>query len=89
MTTDELTGKIKIKVTELLKFRKLHFSRSICSFLAWSSKLMVDYDSMGPGLQLVIDRFLNFLLIKRLSYHMTSYFAEFYRTFKGPYFRIA
>jgi len=50
---------------------------------------MVDYDSMGPGLQLVIDRFLNFLLIKRLSYHMTSYFAEFYRTFKGPYFRIA
>jgi len=57
--------KVKIKVTELLKFRKLHFSRSIsCAVLSCSSKLMVDYDSMGPSLQLVGYRFLNFLLSK-------------------------
>jgi len=43
----------KVKVTDLLKFRKLHFSTSISSsILAWSSKVMVDYDSMGPTLQL-------------------------------------
>jgi len=42
-----------VKVTGLLKFRKLHFSRSISSTIsACSSKLMVDHDSMGPGLQL-------------------------------------
>jgi len=39
----------KVKVTELVKLRKLHFSRSISFFvLAWSSKLMVVGDSMGP-----------------------------------------
>jgi len=39
---------VKVKVTELLEFQKLHFSMSISSaILAWSSKLMVDYDSMG------------------------------------------
>jgi len=31
---------------------------------AWSSKLMVDIDSMGPDLQLVGGRFSNFLLGK-------------------------
>jgi len=31
-----------------MKLRKLHFSRSISSIFAWSSKLMVDGDSMGP-----------------------------------------
>ena len=32
--------------------RKLHFSRSISSaILAWSSKLIVDRDSIGPSLQ--------------------------------------
>jgi len=37
------------KVTELLKFRILHFSRSISSaILACSSKLMADFDDMGP-----------------------------------------
>ena len=47
-------SKVKVKVTELLKLQKLHFSRSISSaVLAWSSKLMVGSDSMGPGLQLV------------------------------------
>ena len=58
-------SKVKVKVTELPKLRKLHFSRSISSaVLAWSSKLMVIGDSMGPGLQLVRARFLNFLLGK-------------------------
>jgi len=57
--------KVKIKVTQLLKFRKFHFSRSFSSAVfVWSSKLMVDYDSMGPSLQLVRARFLNFLLSK-------------------------
>jgi len=52
-------------VTALLQLRKLHFSTSISStVLAWSSKLMVDGDSMGPGLQLVRARFSNLLLGK-------------------------
>jgi len=47
-------SKVKVKVMELLKLRKLHFSRSISSvILACSSKLMVGGDSMAPGLQLV------------------------------------
>jgi len=37
----------KVKVTGLLNFQKLHFSTSLLStVLAWSSKLMVDYDGM-------------------------------------------
>jgi len=53
----------KFKVTDLLNFGKLHFSTCISSsILAWSSKLMVDYDSwpMGPSLQLFEASFLNF-----------------------------
>ena len=47
-------SKVKVKVTELLKLQKLHFSGSISStILAWSSKLMVGSDSMAPDLQLV------------------------------------
>jgi len=58
-------SKVKVKVTELPKLRKLHFSRSISSaVLAWSSKLMVVGDSMGPALQLAGARFSNFLLEK-------------------------
>ena len=58
--------KVKVKVTELLSFRKLHFSRSISSaILAWSSKLTVDYDSMVPSLQLFGATFLNFSPIWR------------------------
>jgi len=57
--------KVKVKVTELLKFQKLHFSRYISSAIfAWSSKLMAGSNSMGRGLQLVWARFLNFLLGK-------------------------
>jgi len=45
---------VKVKVTELLKLRKLHFSRSISSTtFVCSSKPMVVSDSMVPGLQLV------------------------------------
>ena len=58
-------SKVMVKVTELLKFRKLHHSRSISSAIfVWSSKLTVVGDSMGSGLQLVGARFLNFLLRK-------------------------
>ena len=60
-------SKVKMKVTELLKFRKLHFSRSISSaILAWSSKLMVNYDSVGRSLQLVGARSFKFLRSKLL-----------------------
>jgi len=60
-----ILSKVQVKVTELPKLGKLHFSRSIsAAVLAWSSKVMVDGDSMGPGLQLVRARFLNFLLGK-------------------------
>jgi len=58
-------SKVKVKVMELPKLRKVHFSRSISSAgFAWSSKLMVDGHSMVPGLQLVGVRFFNFLLGK-------------------------
>ena len=51
----------KVKVNDLLKFRKLHFSTSTSSaILAWRSQLMGDYDSIGPTLQLFGARFLNF-----------------------------
>ena len=58
-------SKVKVKVMELPKLRKVHFSRSISSAIsAWSSKLMVGGHSMGPGLQLVGALFLNFHLGK-------------------------
>jgi len=58
-------AKVKVKVTKLPKLRKVHFSSSISSAIsAWSSKLMVGGHSMGPGLQLVGARFLNFHLGK-------------------------
>jgi len=51
----------KVKVIDLLKFQKLHFSTSTLSaILAWRSQLMGDDDSMGPSLQLFRARFLNF-----------------------------
>jgi len=58
-------SKVKVKVMEFPKLRKVHFSRSISSAgFAWSSKLMVGGHSMGPGLQLVGARFFNFLIGK-------------------------
>ena len=57
--------KVKVKVTERPKLRKVHFSMSISSAIsAWSSKLMVGGHSMGPELELVGARFLNFHLGK-------------------------
>ena len=54
MRTSVTSTQSKVKVMELPKLRRLHFSRSISSaVLSWSSKLMVSGDSMGPGLQLV------------------------------------
>ena len=68
------------KVKELLKFHKLQFSKSISTILAWSSKLMIGHDRMGPGLQLVGKKALT----------LSSNFAEcrHYVNFKWPYFRI-
>jgi len=58
MCTSVTSTRSKVKVTELVKLRKLHFSRSVSSaILAWSSKLMVDHDSTGLSLQLVGARF--------------------------------
>jgi len=58
-------SKVKIKLTWLLKFRKLHFAMSISSaILAWSSKLTVDHDSKGHSLQSVGAPFPNFFLRK-------------------------
>ena len=56
-----ISSKVKVKVTDFVNFHKLHFSTSAsCAMLAWSSKLMVDYDSTGPSPQLFGYRFLNF-----------------------------
>jgi len=82
-------SKVKIKVTELLKFQKLHFSSSIsCAILTWSSYLMVNYDNWDLIYSLSEP---DFLISFSESYHVTSDFVEcwHYRTFKGPYFSIA
>jgi len=66
---------------------KIALFKSISSaILAWSSKLMVDYDSVVYSLSLP-----DFWIPFSVSYHVTSHFAEcwYYRTFKGPYFCIA
>jgi len=43
-------SEVKVKVTELPKLRKVHFSTSISSaILAWSSKLMVGGHRTGPA----------------------------------------
>jgi len=62
MHTSVTSTRSKVKVTELPKLRKVHFSRPISSAVfAWSSKVMVGSGSTGPGLQLVGAGFLNFL----------------------------
>jgi len=72
--------KVKVKVTELPKLRKVDFSMSISSAIsAWSSTLMVGRHSMGPGLQLVGAPFLNFHLGKlsrEFKLHPISIFDE-------------
>ena len=42
----------KVKVTGLLKFRKFVLALSPLQFWCGAQKLMLDYDSMGPSLQL-------------------------------------
>jgi len=67
-------SKVMVKVTGLLNVQKLHFSKSIFSAsLPHSSKLVVDYGGMGPSLQHVGARFLNFLLS---SYQVISNFCN-------------
>jgi len=51
---------VKVKVTELPKLRKVHFSRSISATFACTSKLIVDSDTMAHDVQLVGVRFSNF-----------------------------
>jgi len=66
-------SKVKAKLTDLLKFRKLDSSTSNSSaILAWRSQFIVDYDSMRPTLQLSGARFLNFFPV---GGHVTSKFA--------------
>jgi len=50
--------------------------------------VMVNYNSMGPSLQLVRARFFNFLLSK-LSSDFKLRGMSTLQDFKGPYFRIA
>jgi len=60
--------KVTIKVTGLLNFPKLHFSKSISfAILTWRSKLVASYDKMEPTLQLIGARFLNFIISKGLQ----------------------
>jgi len=73
----------KVKVTELLKFQKLHFSRSVSSaILAGSSKLMVDYDNMSEP---------DFPISFYESYHEFKLHIDcrYYTNSKWPYFHIA
>jgi len=81
MPTRVTSIRSKVKVTKPLKFRKLYFSSCIFSAIfAWGSKVMVGYDSMVPGLQLVEARFSYFLLRKlseEFKLHDISRFHEF------------
>jgi len=73
----------KVKVLELLKFWKLLFSRSISSIFAWSSKLMVGDDSMGPGLQLVYSPIFEFPSKKVTTRVQTSRHVDIWRNSNG------
>jgi len=65
------------KVTELVKLRKLHFSRSISSAIfVWSSNLMVGSDSVGPSLQLRMSNFLLGKLSREFKLRGMSIFHE-------------
>jgi len=58
--TDVTVTSSKVKVPDLLKFPKLHFSTSTSSAIFALRSLMGNYDSMGPSLQLFGSRFLKF-----------------------------
>ena len=70
-------SKVKVKVMELVKLRKLHFSRSISSAIfVWSSNLMVGSDSVGPSLQLRMSNFLLGKLSREFKLRGMSIFHE-------------
>jgi len=76
-----------VKVTELLKLRKWHFSRSLSSAIfAWSSKLMVVVWDLVYTMSECSFR-ISFWEI----YHVSSNFAEcqYFTKFKWPYFHTA
>ena len=79
-------SKVKVKVMELPRSRKLHFSRSISSaVLACSSKLMVGGDSTDMDYRLSEP---DFWTSFQESYHETSNFVQcqYFTKFKSPYF---
>jgi len=84
--------KVKVKIMEVPKLQKLHFSRSGSSaVLVWSSKLTVVDDSMGPGQAGLQPVKSDFRISFQESYHESSNFAEcrYFTKFKWPYFGIA
>ena len=70
-------SKVKVKVTDHWTFRQLpitaHFHVSSATF-AWSSKVTVDVDSMGPGLACRSPIFE--LPSMKAIYHYSSNFAQ-------------
>ena len=67
-------SKVKVKVTEFLKFWKLHSVTSTSSaILAWHSQLMGDYDSMGLVYSFSEP---DFWISPPLGSHVTSKFAK-------------
>jgi len=79
-------SKVKVKITELVKFQIIHYSRSISfPIFACSSKLMVSSDSIRPCLQVSEP---DFRTAFQESYHDSSNFAEsrYFTKFKLPYF---
>jgi len=81
-------SRVKVKVTDHLNFRQLPRSISPATF-AWSSKLMDDVDSMGPGLQPVVARFSNFLLGKVSLQFKLQGMSIFHDIQMATYFSIA
>ena len=81
--------KVKVEVTGLLQFQKLHFFRSMsCAILAWSSKLTANHDSTGRSLQLVGAKFSN-LLLRKLSREFKLRGMSILHEFQWSYFRTA
>jgi len=66
--------KVKVKLTDLLLFRKLDSSTSNSSaVLAWRSQFIVDYDSMRPTLYNFLEP--DFWISPSVGGHVTSKFA--------------
>jgi len=81
-------SKVRVKVTELPKLPKVHFSTSVSSAVfAWRSKLIIVGDSMLGYSLSEPDFWISFWE----SYHESSNFAlcPYFTTFKWPYFGTA